>query len=1011
MKKLFLLLAAILLCTGLYADVPLSTGVGKFTYKDYPPFADRPVDVHYYIPASGDVRKMPVVFVFEGGDRGYDYLLEAWKQEAEKEKFMVFIPHFGLKEYPLQDYQEIGVMDKVDNSIRAAEKLTPALVDKIFEYVRSHSGSERNGYIIYGHSAGGQFVQRFMLFYDSPYVEKAIIGSPGWYTFPDATQDFPYGVRNIPYITSEGIRKYLAKPIVLQLATGDTIRESYLRKTPEAEAQGRNRYERGNQFYQYLHRIAAEKNWACNWRKVEEQSVGHESPEMGRRAIPVMLGDSLRALFIGNSYTQFNGLIRQVQALAASSGHKLSVKLVEHGGWSLRKHAANPETLEAIREGHWDFVFLQEQSKAPAREKEWVRKNVYKAAYSLDSLRRLYNPKGKTIFYMTWGHNVDTYTEMQQKLAESYLEMTTQLDAWCAPVGIAWKRVRTEKPDFPLYNADRSHPSRQGSYLAANVFYSVLFQRPYTSIYNAGLPREEALYLQRIAQETVLSNLQLWNIRQSPQPEAVTRRFYPDPEKEYSTPTLGKPAEEGLASLFEITHYLQALADKYPDKVSLLSIGHTPQGRNIPILYFGNPQEKKKLRVWIQAGLHGNEPAGTEAACLLADYLLNTADGEALLEKISLALLPVANTDGYAIQSRKSGSGFDLNRDQSKLSDPVTLLIKEAYKKWNPEIALDIHEYNPFRKELESLRENGAATAADVLFLPSGHLNIPAGIRQLSNGLFRDEAERELNDNGYTSGFYFTPRFANGGLSAAKDAKSPQSSSTFQALTNAVSLFIEIRGIGLGRTSFTRRAECGYLIARSLLQTAASHSKEVRRTLRKAIKETSAGKADIYVTFRPAEADFPVSFIDLSRNECFTQVLPTLDALQLIPQLVRQRPDAYILPDTCLVQAEKLRALGIEVEQVHKPFIAIVEKYIIDEYTQAGKEWERIYPVSVSARLAKEKREFPAGSFIIHLSQKNANLAVTLLEPESANGFINFGVIKTGLGRELPIYRLSGQKR
>ena len=145
-----------------------------------------------------------------------------------------------------------------------------------------------------------------MLFYDSPYVEKAVIGSPGWYTFPDASQDFPYGVRNIPYVTPETIRKYLAKPIILQLATGDTIRESYLRKTPEAEAQGRNRYERGNQFYRYLHRIAAEHNWPCNWQKIEEQGIGHHSAGMGRRAVPAMLGDSLRALFIGNSYTQYN---------------------------------------------------------------------------------------------------------------------------------------------------------------------------------------------------------------------------------------------------------------------------------------------------------------------------------------------------------------------------------------------------------------------------------------------------------------------------------------------------------------------------------------------------------------------------------------------------------------------------------------------------------------------------------------------------------------------------------
>lgn len=71
-----------------------------------------------------------------------------------------------------------------------------------------------------------------------------------------------------------------------------------------------------------------------------------------------------------------------------------------------------------------------------------------------------------------------------------------------------------------------------------------------------------------------------------------------------------------------------------------------------------------------------------------------------------------------------------------------------------------------------------------------------------------DSALHYINKNG----FYFTPSVRNDSLYAMKDAKSPQSSSTFQGLTNAVSLFIEIRGIGLGRTCFARRAECGFLV-------------------------------------------------------------------------------------------------------------------------------------------------------------------------------------------------------
>ena len=363
MKKLIIFYIGFLcICLSAIAKQTLERPRGEhfFTYSQYPPFADRPVDVHYYIPSQGDIKQMPIVFVFEGGDRGYRYLLDGWKEEAERKGFMLFIPHFDLKSYPLADYQEVGVMNAAHTVANAPEKITPVLVDKLFEYVRQFTGSMRKGYMIYGHSAGGQFVQRFMLFHDSPYVEKAIISSPGWYTFPDLAQTYPYGTAGIPYISSEQIKKYLSKPIILQLALGDTIRESFLRKTLEAERQGRNRMERGRSFWLYIHQLAASRGWECHWRKIEECGIGHEAVPMGKQAVPLLTTDSLRVLFIGNSYTFFNRLPWQVQSLASSCGKKISVRQVANPGWYLRQHAANTQTLEAIREGGWDYMVMQE---------------------------------------------------------------------------------------------------------------------------------------------------------------------------------------------------------------------------------------------------------------------------------------------------------------------------------------------------------------------------------------------------------------------------------------------------------------------------------------------------------------------------------------------------------------------------------------------------------------------------------------------------------------------------
>lgn len=702
--------------------------------------------------------------------------------------------------------------------------------------------------------------------------------------------------------------------------------------------------------------------------------------------------DSIRALFIGNSYTFFNHLPWMVQSIAHANGKPMAVKMIAHGGWTLRQHAGNQETIDAISQGGWDYVFLQEQSQAPAKEKEWVLENVYPYAQALDSVRKAFNPQGKTVFYMTWGHRIDTYVQMQQRLAETYLDMARKFGARCAPVGIAWKRVLTERPDMPLHDPDNSHPNLHGSYLAANVFYTTLFQETYQSAYTGGLPADDAAYLQRIAQEVVLSNEVLWNILPNPQPDEVTHRFYPNPAKTHATPTLSKQATEGIASNDEIAGYLQKLIAEHPGVASMVSIGRTPQGRDIPVLYLGRGDDKEKLNIWIQAGLHGNEPAGPETVCLLADYLLNDADGGRLLARLNIALLPVANPDGYAVQQRVSGSGLDLNRDQTKLADPVSVLLKQAFTRWNPGVALDIHEYRPWRSEYDTFTGHPTGIYEDVLFLPTGHLNVHPAIRDFSLNVLQRAAADALVSEGYNWGYYFTPTMKGGRMWLAKGARSPQSSSTNYALSNALSMFIEVRGIGLGTTSFARRAGAGFIVASSMLQTCYEQVEAVKETLAAAIGETIKGKEKVNVAFKSREIAYTARFVDSLQADTFSVTMPATDATHCHPVIVRKRPEAYVLGDTCINAVRILRTLGVKVEQTTAPITFKVEQYII------GAPREEAQTVKIGKKL------FPAGCYIVPLNQKYANYAVTLLEPESINGFVASGVINANNGRT-EVYR------
>lgn len=491
------------------------------------------------------------------------------------------------------------------------------------------------------------------------------------------------------------------------------------------------------------------------------------------------------------------------------------------------------------------------------------------------------------------------------------------------------------------------------------------------------------------------------------QPAKMTEKFFPDPAFKIETPGNQKPFGQGLCTYPEMMDFLLAKAKNNPSKVRLETIGKTPNGVDIPILYFGDSKNSKKLKIWMQGGIHGNEPGGTEALFMLINHLVGTPEGSLLLRKMDIAILPVANVDGYIAQKRTSADGFDLNRDQTKFSDPVSPVIKSAFIRWNPEASFDFHEYTPLQKKgTEGILNGNSAGYYDVLFLPSGNLNVPQCLLKMSTDLFETNAEKALDEKGYSHNFYFTPGERPEGVVLAKGGNNARSSSTNYALSNSISILVEIRGIGLGRTSFARRTYCGFLVAKSFLETAATNSSSVKKTVKKAIRETIKRENDIAVTADEKLVNYPVKFIDAVSNEVVTLDMKVNDALLPIATLSRNRPSAYILNPGCSKEVEILKILGVVAEKLDKPLTVQVEAYTISNYIEDKIKWEGIFPVTVESTIALVEKTFPVGSYVVKLNQKNANYAVILLEPESENGFVNSAVTKTAKGRELPFYRV-----
>lgn len=228
-------------------------------------------------------------------------------------------------------------------------------------------------------------------------------------------------------------------------------------------------------------------------------------------------------LFIGNSYTGVNDLPNTFRQVALSLGDTVTTSAQTPGGYTLNGHATTPATINAIESQPWDFVVMQEQSQLGALPFDVTDTEL--GALQLVATIEENDECTYPVFYMTWGRqNGDdlncpdfpfmcTYDGMQLGLRNNYVALAEENDAYVAPVGVAWKQVRDTQPLINLYNPDGSHPSVEGTYLAACVFYCTLFQQSCTGAsFISSLPPDIAATLQGIASSTVLDSTTTWNL-------------------------------------------------------------------------------------------------------------------------------------------------------------------------------------------------------------------------------------------------------------------------------------------------------------------------------------------------------------------------------------------------------------------------------------------------------------------------------------------------------------------
>jgi len=185
-------------------------------------------------------------------------------------------------------------------------------------------------------------------------------------------------------------------------------------------------------------------------------------------------------------------------------GFNLAVDQCTGEGAGLAWHWKNKQSRRTIQEKDWDYVVLQDRSGGPSEEPE----SFIRHAGLLDTAIR--ERGAQTILFLTWANQ--SRPETQTIISDLYRKTARDLGVRLAPVGLAWKAVFKMNPKLALHHRDGRHANPVGSYLAACVFYCVLFATnpkglPGSFFYNnkkwLDLDKDKAALLQRIAWETV----------------------------------------------------------------------------------------------------------------------------------------------------------------------------------------------------------------------------------------------------------------------------------------------------------------------------------------------------------------------------------------------------------------------------------------------------------------------------------------------------------------------------
>lgn len=266
-----------------------AAGVTRFVVDDW---GGAPIPVWLLRPATAKA-DAPVLFVMHGVGRDADRYVAEWVDIATAEGLVIVVPEYTRAAFPGTANYNFGAVFDAAGKLRPRAQWSYSAIDAIFDRVVARAGLTARSYVLFGHSAGAQFVHRYVLLGGGAKMARAISANSGSYTWPTGPNRWPFGVAGLPDGLWQPARAFGAPMLIMQGTADNDPDYPSLPRQPEAMAQGPHRLARGKAFYAAAQDAAKQAGVRFGWSCALVPDVGHDNGGMAPYAIRLLRAAAL----------------------------------------------------------------------------------------------------------------------------------------------------------------------------------------------------------------------------------------------------------------------------------------------------------------------------------------------------------------------------------------------------------------------------------------------------------------------------------------------------------------------------------------------------------------------------------------------------------------------------------------------------------------------------------------------------------------------------------------------